>query len=296
MLPCPRHARHLVVSAANSVHIFGGAFNEAFEDGRKMEVYREKPIFELARQGYEALFNLSSEDQQYVDKRVAELKSKTKLPTEQHGHGMIIGIHVRHGDRHPFEFQYKDSYVPLDRYSDKARELLHKTYGQNNEAEKHSLTIIASDDSDVYAAEEFTQALRAQEQIRLASKQDSGAVNPVGANGMRNFVDETVGWEGGFFARMFWSLGRPSSVPVTAVETPDTKLPPTEEALRLRELVGRAYLMDLAVLGQASDKVICTVSAMGCRLLAVMMGWEKAIEKGGFVNIDGDFDWRHVTW
>ncbi|RDL34570.1 Uncharacterized protein BP5553_07698 [Venustampulla echinocandica] len=297
MLPCPRHARHLAVSAANAGHIFGGAFNEAFEDARKMEVYRQKPIFNLARQGYEALFNLSGEDQQYVDKRLAELKSKTKLPTTENGHGIVIGVHVRHGDRHPFEFQYKDSYVPLDRYSDKARELLHNAYkGQNKEAEEHSLTIVASDDSDVYSAEEFAQASRAQEQIRLASKQYSKTPKPVGSNGMRNFVAESVGWEGGFFARMFWSLGKPSSVPVTAIEAPDTKLPPTEEALRLRELVGRAYLMDLAVLGQASDKVICTVSAMGCRLLAVMMGWEKAIEKDGFVNIDGDFEWRHVSW
>jgi len=28
----------------------------------------------------------------------------------------------------------------------------------------------------------------------------------------------------------------------------------------------------------------------------VMMGWEKAIVKGGWVNVDGDFDWRGVSW
>lgn len=105
-----------------------------------------------------------------------------------------------------------------------------------------------------------------------------------------------MGWEGGFFAGMFWSLGKPNSVPATAVEAPDTKLPPTEEALRLRELVGRAYLMDLAVLGRASDSIVCTVSSMGCKLLAVMMGWDNAIVMGKWVNIDGDFDWRGVSW
>jgi hypothetical protein len=63
--------------------------------------------------------------------------------------------------------------------------------------------------------------------------------------------------------------------------------PLSEETLRLRSLIGRAYMMDLAVLAGASDKLVCTVSAMGCRLLAVMMGWEDAIDAGGRVNVDG---------
>ncbi|KAG9235999.1 hypothetical protein BJ875DRAFT_249614 [Amylocarpus encephaloides] len=303
MLPCPHHARHLLVSAATASHIFGGAFNEAFEDARKMEVYRQKPIYSFAREGYQALFQLNNEDGEYVGKRVEEMRAKTVLPEGAKVNGIVVGIHVRHGDRRPYEFQYKDSYVPLDRYSDKAKEILHQTFnnsgpdgGKNLEAELHSLTLIASDDPDVYAAEEFSLAIPAQEQIRLASNKNIQPPQSSGATGMRNFVDEQVGWEGGFFAPMFWSLGKPNSLPATAVAIPDIKLPPSQEALRLRELVGRAYLMDLAVLGQASDKVVCTVSSMGCRLLAVMMGWDKAIEREGFVNIDGSFDWRGVSW
>jgi len=73
--------------------------------------------------------------------------------------------------------------------------------------------------------------------------------------------------------------------------------PPDEEAVLPRELVGRAYLMDMAVLGQ-SDAVVCTVSAMGCRLLAVMLGWENAFEVDGgrWKNVDGDFEWKGVAW
>ena len=215
---------------------------------------------------------------------------------------MIVGVHVRHGDRRPYEFQYRDSYVPLDRYSDKARELLHKQFNAssakddtNTQVEQHSLIVVASDDPEVYESEEFSHAARAQEQIRLASKKHLDSAQPSNP-GPRKFVDETVGWEGGFFAGMFWSLGKPTSTPATAVELKDTKLPPTEEALRLRELVGRAYLMDLAVLGKASDRVVCTVSSMGCKVLAVMMGWEEAVVKAGWVNIDGDFEWRGVSW
>jgi hypothetical protein len=303
MLPCPHHARHFVVSAATAGYTFGGAFNEYFEDPRKMEVYRQKPMFELARQGYEMLFQLAPVDSEYADKRILELQAKAILPPPETSNGMIIGIHVRHGDRHPYEFQYKDSYVPLNRYSDKARDILHQTFngsgpgaGENMMVENHSLMVVASDDPDVYDSEEFSQASRAQEQIRLASKTTLDSAAQEKQPGVRKFVDETVGWEGGFFAGMFWSLGKPSSVPATAVETPDTTLPPTEEALRLRELVGRAYLMDLAVLGQASDSIVCTVSSMGCKILAVMMGWERAVVKGAWVNIDGDFEWRGVSW
>lgn len=303
MLPCPHHARHLIASAATASSIFGGAFHDAYEDARKMEVYRQKPIFELARHGFEVLFQLSSDDREYVDKRVSDLRSKILSSDEDGTGGMIVGVHVRHGDKHPYEFQYRDSYVPLDRYSNKAHELVLQRFNNSGSdgdqiagAENHNIVIVASDDPEVYESEEFSHAVRAQEQIRLASKQNLQRPNPTGTSGMRNFVDESIGWEGGFFAGMFWSLGKPSSVPVTAAETPDTTLPPTQEALRLRELVGRAYLMDLTVLGQISDKVVCTVSATGCRLLAVMMGWEKSIEQGGFVNIDGDFEWRGVSW
>lgn len=304
MLPCPHHARHLLVSAATASYVFGGAFNEQYENARKMEVYRLQPIFQFAREGYEALFKLTIEDEAYVDNRISEIQAKAVLPGEGGTNGMVVGVHVRHGDRRPFEFQYKDSYVPLDRYSDKARELVHSTFNtsssnptQNSEAEAHSLTIVASDDPDVYTSEEFSDTMPAQEAIRLAAKQHLPTDESYSGNtGMRNFVDSPVGWEGGFFSPMFWSLGKPNSVPATAVEAPDIKLPPTAEALRLRELVGRAYLLDLAVLGQVSDKIVCTVSSTGCRLLAVMLGWEKAIEKGGFVNVDGEFPWRGISW
>ena len=303
MLPCPHHARHLVVSAATRVHTFGGSFNEEFEDPRKMEVYRQKPMFDLARAGYEALFHLSDEDQTYVTNRVTELTSKTVLEPPEPENGIIIGVHVRHGDRHPYEFQYRDSYVPLERYTEKARDILHQTFNgtgpagdENMAAEMHSLFVVASDDPDVYESDEFSHASRAQEQIRLASKTALGASQATGGSAIRKFVDETVGWEGGFFTGMFWSLGKPSSIPANALETPDTKLPPTEEALRLRELVGRAYLMDLAVLGEVSDRIVCTVSSMGCKLLAVMMGWDIAVVKERWVNIDGYFEWRGVGW
>ena len=303
MLPCPHHARHLVVSSASRRWTFGGAFSEAFEDPRKMEVFRQKPIFQLARVGYEALFNLADAEANYVENRVTELKAKTQPSQGQKQAGLLIGIHVRHGDRHPMEFQYSDSYIPLGKYVDKARDLLQNEYnssGPNGSedmmAEMKSIMVLASDDPDVYESEDFSHATRAQEQIRLASKKMMvpPSVEPTGHPLFKRFVEESVGWEGGFFAGIFWSLGQSVSTP--AAEDPKSKAALSAEAIKLRELVGRAYLMDLAVLGKASDAVICTVSSTSCRLLAVMMGWEAAIEKIAWSNIDGDFEWRGISW
>lgn len=60
--------------------------------------------------------------------------------------------------------------------------------------------------------------------------------------------------------------------------------------MALRELVARAYLLDLSVLGM-SDRVVCAVSSVGCRLLAVMMGWERAVVGQWWKNVDGGFGW-----
>lgn len=279
-----------------------------------MEVSRQEPIFNLARAGYEALFNLTEPDNSYVSARVDEFHTKTTL--ENNENGLVIGIQVRHGDRHPLEFQYRDAYIPNSVYADTARETLYQTFNSTGKdgnedmmAEMHSLMIVGSDDPDVYESIEFSHSPRAQDVIRLALKpavKETAMprlrdLKPTGQpfkveeiEMFKRFEEESVGWEGGFFAGMFWSLGRLAGTPVAAgVE--EGKKEASKEALRLRELVGRAYLMDLAVLGQ-SDRVVCAVSSYGCKLLAIMMGWERAIERSEWINVDGDFEWRGVGW
>jgi hypothetical protein len=71
------------------------------------------------------------------------------------------------------------------------------------------------------------------------------------------------------------------------------RLAPGPETLALRAVIARAYLLDLAVLGQA-DAVVCAVSSAACRVLAVMMGWE-AVTEGRWRNIDGNFGWQGVV-
>lgn len=66
-----------------------------------------------------------------------------------------------------------------------------------------------------------------------------------------------------------------------------------------RALMGRSYLRDLKILGELAARdgsAVCDIASVTCRLLAVMMGWEKAVLGKGWVNVDGDFDWNGVDW
>ncbi|KAI9747819.1 MAG: hypothetical protein M4579_007381, partial [Chaenotheca gracillima] len=288
ILPCPHQAKHLLVSAATTTWTFGHSFNEEYEDPKGMEVARQKNIFSLLRTGYEALFHLIPEDEAYVRHQTSLVATQTLSPKNPKHAGMVVGIHVRRGDRHPLEFQYQKSYIPLDRYASAAKLLQASTYNNTpsiqatmspRDFEKSSVTLLASDDPDVYSADELSGAKRAQDRIELASKTAleaaAAASAGTGPDTPKKYIDETIGWEGGFFKDIFWSLGS------TATSRTDSHVDdirnPSDQALRLRELVGRAYLLDLKVLGTGTDAVVCGVSAMGCDLLAVMMGWEKAV-------------------
>ncbi|KAK4193430.1 cytochrome P450 [Podospora australis] len=292
-LPCPRQARHLVTSTATAEVLFGEYTQSSDPASESYDHAARKTQFALARRGYDALFELNKDDQKYVNARARKLMAKRIVPkTKGQQHGLAVGVHVRRGDRHPFEYQYRRSYLPLSTYADVANKMIDSKSGA---ARDQSFVILASDDPMVYETSstspgdtELARATRAQDRIKLASKQAIQEVNPPDKSVMHKFVDETFGWEGGFFAAMFWNLGQPSSSGIA-------RKVPTTEASRLRSLVGRAYMMDLAVLADASDVVVCTVSAFGCRLLAVMMGWEDAIVKKNWINVDGDYG-AHITF
>ena len=353
MLPCPRQSRHLVVTMETASFFFGfGDVRQAGDDSDPPKHQESAAVsllseigllsgsehsaahmFDLARQGYKALFRLNADDAKHVVSRADHLRGQTiikrkrdasvaaasaPVPRNAQDRGTIVGLHIRRGDRHPVEFQYSDSYIPLNIYADRAAEEIlsaekHKQKQSKKakaEAGSHaaaSLMVVASDDPTVYESFEFANAARAQEHIRLASKyaDDASAKQESNPGAFRKFVDETFGWEGGFFSAMFWNLGRPqpsspdeaalSSVSASAAAAADA---PSPDTVRIRSLVARAYMMDLAVLAEVSDSIVCAVSATGCRLLAVMMGWEAAMEQGRWINIDGadEYGWWAVDF
>jgi len=289
IVPCPRQARHLIASSETAAELFSSAHRGPISPDRS-----RREAFALARQGHDALFHLIDEDAEYVDHRARELMAKRMVPKNK-GAGVAVGAHIRRGDKHPLEFQYHDSYIPLSKYAEAAQLIIESKLGSHAEpsspARQHSFLVLASDDPTVYESEELADSIPAQDRIKLANQHAKQPAIP-DRKFMRKFVAENVGWEGGFFAPMFWSLGVSSTSAVPTGVGSET----SAETLRLRSLVGRAYLMDLAVLADASDAVVCTASAAGCRLLAIMMGWESAMERGNWVNVDGGSSWMGVEW
>lgn len=302
IVPCPHTARHLIVSAATMSSTFGHSFTDEWEDPTKMRVMRQSKIFGLARTGYEALFKLREDDADYVSSRAKELYDAVKSEG-----GISIAMHVRHGDKHPMEYQYQEDYIPLSRYIDTARDIyidlvesssggiLSKIKRDSPLTTRHTTSkmVLASDDPLVYESPELgPNSVRAQDRIVLATK---AALEAAQSQGSKNkWIDEITGWEGGFYRDVFYSLGQPVGNAGDMDKLSNTEVIP-ESAMKLRELVGRSYLMDLSVLGKA-DTVVCTVSSVSCRLLGVMMGWQEAIKGGKWRNVDGEFEWRGIMW
>jgi hypothetical protein len=330
LVPCPRQAKHLAISASTTSWVFGSSFHS---------YYSRREIFAMARTGYETLFHLNFEDTAYITSRASKLRqpSPTNKPIPQSPDEYpfsipqtgLIGIHIRRGDRHPFSHAYSHSYIPPSTYYNTALSLIGKSTN-------HQI-IVATDDADLYADHvDLPNTLRAQTKISLASKKHLEKSGQPGG----------LGWEGGFFEGVFWGLGlseaekfdvkrrgdghgsplpmkvkgrygekdehgkerrvhhhQPHHIKGTpgqvlaeqADAQRDYRTHPTESQLKLREFIGRAYLLDLAVLKEA-DRVVCGVSSYGCRILAVMMGWERSMERGEWSNVEAGYEWRALDY
>lgn len=316
ILPCPHSAKHLIVSASTVRWTFGSSFEHEFLRLRQHGVERSQRIFELIRTGYEDLFKLIGEDALYASSRIAKFKEDA----HQHA-GSTVGMHIRRGDRRPHEYEFSKDYLPIERYATAARKLLRselkaslpQTHTDVDDFHSileyvHSPLLLASDDPEVIASAELAHSAspfkiqKSQERIQLATKATLDRTAPAlpiqePGSAYVKHVDENSGWEGGFYSALFFGVGRPKQHPgstnieqlkhLSTLERHDE--PVSEQVMRMRELVGRAYLLDLAVLGE-SDGVVCAISSATCRLLGVMLGWD-AVKEGKWVNVDDRRSW-----
>ena len=292
------------MASAATVHwTFGHAFNDEWEDAKAMRVMRQKSIFSLARVGYEALFHLNQPDESYVTERKEALRRDGKLAATPAEERISIGVHVRHGDRFPHEFRVKKQYMPLDRYISAVDSLARSIYNSTTRRQQDNstastrratTTLVASDDVAVYDSEQFHDVTKAQDRVRPEPLWSSGS-------DLSDFSAQHGNRSGGFFSDAFWALDVSSSASASApngTQVRWSRATPSAEALAVREGLARSYLLDMKFLGEATDGVVCAVSAVACRLLAVMMGWERAIERRQWMNIDrpGDWDWTGIMW
>ncbi|KAJ6258569.1 hypothetical protein Dda_6615 [Drechslerella dactyloides] len=276
-LPCPRNTAHKLITPATFSSAFGHAFEEEFEDARAMEVARQRPIFEMLRAGFDAV-PLAAGIRETVLQRVAAIDVVDRD---------VVAVQIRRGDRNAKEWRYHQGYVPVQRYMAVSRndttayaggggagggddnfddkdDVWQKQYllPEYPEADQ-PVRVIASDASDVFE----------QREVRECLGGDSVPGGCVKAQGTT-----AVGTPGGFWAEDLAGL----------------------DAGERGEVAG-AYLVDFGVLVESIARAragwaVCGFGGDMCRMLAVGMGWEAAIEKGHWVNVDGDFDWFGMRW
>lgn len=290
IVPCPHTARHIVVSAATAQWTFGPSFQAEFATSRYGLEHGHR-IYDLIRAGYEDLFHLFGDDAKYTVQRLHEMKTLSEVS----GHP-TIAMQIRRGDLHPLEYEYSRDYLPLERYTMTAHRLLHSirdaSHPTHHASGEQPTLLIASDDPSLPTNHDLLLAASphpvnaAQTRILLATKAAldiSSPANPIRAPGSAyvKHVDENAGWDGGFYTSLFNSLGN--------VRGSSHAEPPSDQVMRIRELIGRGYLLDLAVLG-ASDGVVCAVGSAACRLAGVMMGWD-AVAEGRWANVDDGRGW-----
>ncbi|GAB7359245.1 hypothetical protein MBLNU230_g5902t1 [Neophaeotheca triangularis] len=306
ILPCPRTVQHLVVSASTASQTFNQAFYTKFQNPRKHGAAKNKPIYDLLRTGYEALFRLNPEDATYAASRIKSLRAETRNP--------LIGMHIRRGDLHPLEIQFSSDYLPLERYTTAARSIYQTLQPPNhysgNDPTLPIPLLLASDDPELYTSPDLLETLQpppslsntnqphftlhhAQSRIQLATKTTLDAASPrspqrLPGSAYIKHIDENSGWEGGFYSALLFSAGGRNGGGGSGSGNKNPVV--GEQVMRMRELVARAYLLDLAVLGQGADGVVCAVGSAGCRVLGVMGGWE-AVVGGRWRNVDDGRGW-----
>jgi len=278
----------LVVSAATLPWTFGTAFKTEYQQSLKHGFKKNRPIYDLVRQGYQDLFHLQGEDAPFLAHKLTVMRAAASASQTP-----LVGMHIRRGDLHPFEVEYSHDYLPFERYTSAASELF-AAFSPNKSSLEPTALLLASDDPDILSSQDLLNTLpshltvsRPQERIVLASKKTLEPAKPIRKPGSAyvKHVDENSGWEGGFYASLFFSLGRghPSASDKGMGEEMQMAV------LKLRELVGRAYLLDLAVVGHA-DAAVCASSSAACRIIGVMMGADK-VYNGQWKNVDTSRVW-----
>ncbi|KAK6531774.1 hypothetical protein TWF694_002943 [Orbilia ellipsospora] len=275
-IPCPQNTEHRLITPATFHQAFGHSFENDLEDARSVGVNRQKPIFDLLRAGYDAI-PLSSSISNAVSKRIQDIGVSKKRA--------VVAVQIRRGDKKAREWNYHNGYIPVERYlkvsanetADVSTDLLTTSdvgdkwvkeyslpdYPKVECADFKPLRIISSDASDIFENQEIKDCVEFDGSCVRAQDRK---VN--------------VGAPGGFWAEDLKKMDR---------------------EVKEAEGVAVGYLTDFGVLVGSMENaldgwVVCGHYGDMCRMLAVGMGWDSAIEKGHWVNIDGDFDWFGMRW
>ncbi|KAH8145620.1 uncharacterized protein LAJ45_10421 [Morchella importuna] len=170
--------------------------------------------------------------------------------------GPVMSVHIRRGDKKALAWEY----VKTDDGFVPPKKYVEAALEMRGK--QHGDIVYASDDVHMYESAELVDYVPAQGEVAAETWLGELEVS----QDMRGFVADD-----------FWRLD------------PEQKVQ-----------LGRAYLKDLKILGEMAARgeaaTVCDVASTTCRLLAVIMGWERAVVQKRWKNVDGEFDWSGVAW
>lgn len=262
LVACPRVTRHFVLTPTTFIYHLGHDYMEEYENPYGHDTQRLIDFFQGDENGLKAVFQPNVNTLHVIDEAAKSIASSQADTFD------YVSLHIRKGDLHPMSWTHHKDYIPIEDYLKQAELLWQATNSTDTPR-----VYVATDDSNVVAK---VKEARPKWEVLAAFANDA-------TNREQYFMTDA-------------ETQRPANEPATKFIPEPGYYQAGFDALdadRKRNLI-RGLLADMTLASKAGAGTVCTVGSNICVAIAPMMGWQKAIVDGKWVNIDGQFDWKPV--
>ncbi|EGG06462.1 uncharacterized protein MELLADRAFT_86650 [Melampsora larici-populina 98AG31] len=273
MMGCPRSSRHwIITSSIFPYHFSDSEFllaygddkvrNEKKTDGLPSLIPKpRKPIFEMAKDSFESIFSLNHENLKLIEETKQEIIDSNVWKGGENGKlAPFVSVHIRKGDRHPFNQDHKLDYIPITNYLDAINSTWTQLRSTNEKLPLSPNVFVASDTPLIMdVLNDMVPTWNLFHLSQSFPKQLSLIAHPHEYS-QRHFhahvKSERIGYTRGQIIDMNFLAGGWSS-----------KIHQTDE----------------------TDKplaTICTVSSNICQFAALQLGWKTSFEDRKWINLD----------
>ncbi|MBW0498135.1 hypothetical protein O181_037850 [Austropuccinia psidii MF-1] len=278
MVGCPRGSRHwIVTSSILSYHFSDAILQPNFGNNQAVDQkiqtapvgiipYTRQPIYDMAREAFSKLFILTTESQRLIHETKQAIIASQVWSSGVDGQlPPYISVHIRKGDRHPYDPSHKFDYIPIMDYIDTINSTWRKLRDLDNKLPENPNIYLASDTP--LSLDQFQamtpKSWRSFHLSRAGPKNLSGLAHPheyAQSHFHAHSVVERVEFTKGQLIDMAFLAGGWPNVKGSIELSPGNSEKPVS--------------------------VICTASSNMCQFAALQLGWEDAFEKSKWINID----------
>jgi hypothetical protein len=247
LIACPRLAKHWVLHSHTAKFHFGHDFANSFEDAYAREIFRQKPIFERARESLTTTIRPNAKTVALIWKARDLLKKR--FPTQDVSD--YVAVHIRRGDAPSTSWEYHQQPIPLDEYATAVANTLTK--------------LSLSESTPIYVATDSPNALESFSQLL---EQKSVSLWGSGDKELKAIASDKD------YVQKEW---------MSRKDAERRRL--TTGAIVDFALMSGLWndSVDDAMIPRA---VVCTISSMLCNLSAMGLGWNSSFIEKNWVEID----------